>query len=344
MSLLHDHVPVIDLTGLPDPASAEPPSSAGRLAAARIGEACRAHGFFYVSHHGIDAALIARLDRLARAFFALPEADKLRWPMRDGGRAWRGYFQTGGELTSGRPDWKEGLYLGTELPSDDPRVRAGTRLHGANLWPDVPGLRETVLSYLDAATAVGQRVLGGIALSLDLPADYFRSRWTADPLVLLRLFNYPAVAPDIDDMQAPWGVGEHTDYGLLTLLYQDDSGGLEVRTRRGWIEAPPLPGTLVCNIGDMLDRMTAGLYRSTPHRVRLNRGARDRLSIPLFLDPAFDSRVSPIAGLPAAEDDSASRWDASNVHVFAGTYREYMMGKVGKVGKVFPELGATVLP
>lgn len=341
MSLIHDHVPVIDVSGLHDPASAEAPSPAGRMAAARIGEACRAHGFFYVSHHGVDAALIARVDRLSREFFALPEADKLRWPMADGGRAWRGYFRTGGELTSGRPDWKEGLYLGTELPTDDPRVVAATPLHGANLWPEVPGLREAVLAYLAAVTALGQRVLGGVALSLDLPADYFLARHTADPLVLLRLFNYPAVPAHSADVDAPWGVGEHTDYGLLTLLYQDDSGGLEVRTQRGWIAAPPLPGTLVCNIGDMLDRMTAGLYRSTPHRVKLNRGVRDRLSVPLFLDPSFDARVQPIAGLPPAEDDSGTRWDASNVHVFTGTYGDYLMGKVGQV---FPELRAAVLP
>ncbi|MFX1680535.1 2-oxoglutarate and iron-dependent oxygenase domain-containing protein [Mitsuaria sp. CC2] len=340
MSLLHDRVPVIDISGLHDPASADPASPGGHRAALQIGEACRAHGFFYVSHHGVDPALIERLDRLARVFFALPEAQKQRWPMGDGGRAWRGYFSAGGELTSGRPDWKEGLYLGAELPPEDPRVLAGTPLHGANLWPDVPGLRDTVLEYLAAVTAVGQRVLGGIALSLDLPPAYFLTHVTADPLVLLRLFNYPVV-PDAAEVDAPWGVGERTDYGLLTLLYQDDSGGLEVHGRRGWIEAPPLPGTFVCNIGDMLDRMTAGLYRSTPHRVKLNRGAHDRLSVPLFLDPSFTSRVQPIPGLPPAEDDSASRWDASNLHVFAGTYGEYLMGKVGKV---FPELGASVLP
>jgi len=139
---------------------------------------------------------------------------------------------------------------------------------------------------------------------------------------------------------AQWGVGEHTDYGLLTLLRQDDVGGLQVKTREGWIEAPPLPHSFVCNIGDMLDRMTGGLYRSTPHRVRLNTSGRDRLSFPFFFDPAFDARVQPIEGLPQADDDSATRWDRANPHVFDGTYGDYLLGKVGKV---FPQLRDQVL-
>ncbi|HET7798697.1 MAG TPA: 2-oxoglutarate and iron-dependent oxygenase domain-containing protein, partial [Nevskia sp.] len=217
--------------------------------AVQIAAACRTHGFFYAADHGVDPALISRLDRLSRRFFALPLEQKLLWRMALGGRAWRGYFPAGGELTAGQPDWKEGLYLGTELPDDDPRVRAGTPLHGRNLLPTGVGLEafdETILAYIDAVTRLGQRLLEGIALSLGLPADYFAARYTADPLVLFRIFNYPASTPEVD---APWGVGEHTDYGLLTLLLQDANGGLQVRTPRGWTEAPPLENTFVCNIG-----------------------------------------------------------------------------------------------
>jgi polar amino acid transport system ATP-binding protein len=258
--------------------------------------------------------------------------------MSDGGRAWRGYFRAGGELTSGRPDWKEGLYLGTELGVDHPLVRAGTPLHGPNLWPDTPpGLRETVLAYIDAGAAVCATVLRGVALSLALPADYFEQRYTREPLLLFRIFNYPSrPAPE----SAAWGVGEHTDYGLLTLLYQDDTGGLEVHTPQGWIDAPPVPGTFVCNLGDMLDRMTRGLYRSTPHRVRLNVSGRDRISFPLFFDPNFFATPAAIEGLPAATDDRATRWDGASVHEFRGTYGDYLLRKVGKV---FPDLGEAVL-
>jgi isopenicillin N synthase-like dioxygenase len=179
----------------------------------------------------------------------------------------------------------------------------------------------------------------GVAVSLDLPEDYFAGGYTAEPTVLFRIFHYPPAPAHGDD----WGVGEHTDYGLLTLLLQDDNGGLQVKTPRGWIDAPPVPGTFVCNIGDMLDRMTRGVYRSTPHRVR-NRAGRDRLSLPFFFDPNWTAEVRPIDA-PALQgittiDDRAERWDGQSIHAFRGTYGEYLLGKVAKV---FPELRAEVL-
>jgi isopenicillin N synthase-like dioxygenase len=181
----------------------------------------------------------------------------------------------------------------------------------------------------------------GIALSLSLDEAYFARTYTADPTVLFRVFHYPpARAPENQNGDGEWGVGEHTDYGLLTLLAQDDCGGLQVKGQGGWIEAPPIAGTLVCNIGDMLDRLTGGFYRSTPHRVR-NVSGRDRLSFPLFFDPAFAAVIEPLpAHAAAARDDSTERWDRANVHVFEGTYGDYLLAKVGKV---FPELGAQVL-
>lgn len=309
--------------------------------AARIGAACRVHGFFYITGHGVDEALVQRLEDLSRRFFAQDEPTKMRWRMALGGRAWRGYFPLAGELTSGRPDWKEGLYLGTELSADHPRVRAGTPVHGPNLFPDIEGLRDTVLAYIDAVTQLGHRLMEGIALSLGLPAGYFAERYTADPLILFRIFNYPTQAVP-EGMDVPWGVGEHTDYGLLTILRQDTVGGLQVRTPDGWIEAPPIAQSFVCNIGDMLDRMTGGLYKSTPHRVTRNTSGRDRLSFPLFFDPNFEARVQRIEGLAgaAAEDDSARRWDRANVHAFNGRYGDYLLAKVSKV---FPQLRNEVL-
>ena len=214
-------LPVVDVSSLVG--GAGPP--VGEVAAA-IGAACRESGFFYVGGHGVPGELIARLDAASRAFFALPEEDKLEIAMARGGRAWRGFFPLGAELTSGRPDRKEGLYFGRELGPDDPRVRAGTPLHGANLFPrQVPQLRAAVLAYLDRLTATAQAVLSGVALSLGLAADHFATRYTADPTILFRIFHYPPAVPDPDD----WGVGEHTDYGLITLLLQDANGGLQVR-------------------------------------------------------------------------------------------------------------------
>src|SRR5262249_36272911 len=147
---------------------------------------------------------------------------------------------------------KEGLYFGAELPADNSLVRAGTPLHGPNLFPpELPDFRETVLAYMAALTQLGHRLMAGLALGLGLKESYFADHGTAEPLVLFRIFNYP---PPADP--ALWGVGEHTDYGLLTILLQDDAGGLEVKSRSRWVAAPPVPGSFVCNIGDMLDRMT----------------------------------------------------------------------------------------
>ncbi|MGJ7508632.1 isopenicillin N synthase family dioxygenase [Variovorax sp. GT1P44] len=328
-------MPVIDVSAL----VADAP---GRNdVAAQIGAACRAHGFFYVTGHGVDEALVERLEGLSRRFFALDEATKMQWRMALGGRAWRGYFPLGGELTSGRPDWKEGLYLGTELSDDHPLVRSRTPVHGPNLFPEIEGFRDTVLAYIDAVTKLGHRLMEGIALSLGLPATYFAERYTAVPLILFRIFNYPTQSVP-EGMDVHWGVGEHTDYGLLTILHQDDVGGLQVRTPEGWIEAPPVPHSFVCNIGDMLDRMTGGIYKSTPHRVTCNTSGRDRLSFPLFFDPNFEARVQRIDGLVGADaqDDSAVRWDRANVHAFNGRYGDYLLAKVSKV---FPQLRDEVL-
>jgi len=327
-------VPVIDVSAL---VAGTP---AREAVAAEIGRACRAEGFFYVTGHGVEASTCDRPVAASRRFFALDQATKMQWRMSLGGRAWRGYFPAGGELTSGRPDWKEGLYLGAELPDDDPRVLSRTPLHGRNLFPTVPGFREAVLDYLDALTRLGHALMEGVALSLGLDAGYFAGRYTADPLILFRIFNYPSrPAPG---REVRWGVGEHSDYGLLTILWQDDVGGLQVKTPDGWVDAPPSPGSFVCNIGDMLDRMTGGLYRSTPHRVALNTSGRDRLSMPFFFDPHFEARVRPIEGLTpsAAAQDRAARWDGANIHAFDGTYGDYLLGKVSRV---FPELRREVL-
>ncbi|EGG18616.1 oxidoreductase [Cavenderia fasciculata] len=306
--------------------------------AKEINDACKRHGFFYIAGHGIEEELIDRLDSVSRQFFALDEQEKLKIRMELGGSAWRGYFPLGGELTSNRPDWKEGLYFGTELQDTHPLVVSKTPVHGRNLFPDesmVPTMSQIVLEYIEKVTQLGHVVMEAIALSLGVPSDYFYSLYTQDPLILFRIFNYRSqVIPD--GMDVRWGVGEHTDYGLLTILYQDDIGGLQVKVGgEGWIKAPPIKNTFVCNIGDMLDRMTGGLYKSTPHRVALNTSGRHRLSFPLFFDPNFFTQVQPIDGISIGQDDSHQRWDKSNVHEFQGTYGDYL---INKVSQVFPQL------
>jgi isopenicillin N synthase-like dioxygenase len=295
-------LPVIDISAL------VAGTSARHGVAAEIGEACREFGFFYIVGHGVEEDLQERLERFSREFFAQPVDRKLEIRMSRGGRAWRGYFPLGDELTSGRPDLKEGIYFGAELPAGHPAP-----MHGPNLFPTHPaGLRETVLTYLDAMTTLGHTLMGGIALSLGLDESYFFDRYTADPLILFRIFNYPLAGAPSDS----WGVGEHTDYGLLTILKQDGNGGLQVKSPSGWLNAVPIPGSFVCNIGDMLDRLTAGEYRSTPHRV-IPSARADRLSWPFFFDPNFDAEIESV-----------------------GRYGDYLLAKVGNV---FPELRRDVL-
>jgi isopenicillin N synthase-like dioxygenase len=303
--------------------------------AAAIDAACRQVGFFSVVGHDVDPDLQDRLDSLARQFFDRPRAEKNEIAMAGGGRAWRGWFPVGGELTDGVPDDKEGLYFGAELGPAHPRFRARTPMHGPNLFPRHPKeLQEVVLSYMGEMTGLGQTILSGIGLGLGLGRSWFSDHLTADPLTLFRIFRYPA---STEPIPGGWGVAEHTDYGLLTILGQDANGGLQVRTPEGWIDVSPRPGRIVCNLGDMLERLTGGRYRSTPHRVR-NTGPADRLSFPFFLDPSWDATVDrlPIIERPV-DDDAGHRWDHMSVHGFEGTYGDYILSKVGKV---FPDLAA----
>lgn len=312
-------------------------TSSRNAVARQIQGACRDLGFFYVIGHGLAPSLMRDIDVYARTFFALPDDQKMQIAMTKGGRAWRGFFPVGAELTSGLADNKEGLYFGSELPLSDPRVISGKPLHGPNLFPSqVPQLRTAVLDYLDAATRASHALMRGLALGLGLDAGYFHAQYTSDPTILFRIFHYPGVAHE----NSEWGVGEHTDYGLLTLLAQDDIGGLQVKTLAGWIDAPPIPGSLICNIGDMLDRLTGGIYRSTPHRVR-NTSGQSRISFPFFFDPNFDAEIVPLPGrASSAIDDRSARWDRASLHEFNGTYGDYLLAKVSKV---FPKLRRDVI-
>lgn len=308
-------LPVIDLSG-------DAPASV----ADRIDDACRRYGFFVVTGHGIDPSLLHRLEHAAREFFERPTVEKAAIAMPLAGTAWRGWFPAGDELTAGVPDGKEGIYFGEELPVDHPRVAAGVPLHGRNLFPAEPAdLRPAVVGVMEQLTHLGHRLLSAMALGLGLDPDWFSRGLTAEPTVLFRIFHYPE-AGTVD--RARWGVAEHTDYGLLTILRQDDVGGLQVCIDEDgwdtWIDVPPVADAFVCNLGDMLERMTGGLYRSTRHRVVAP--PRSRLSFPFFFDPSWDAVVEPIPGL--------GRSDAGECAA-DGTYGDYL---TAKVARVFPHL------
>ena len=306
---------------------------ADRNAATRIDAACREVGFFAVP---LDASLQPLRDELiaiATEFFALPEAEKAHVSMGVGGTAWRGWFPLGGELTSGVPDRKEGYYYGAQLPPD-PRP-----MHGSNIWPTRPaGMEHAVTAWMAAMEALGQRVLRLMAQGLQQPGDLFERELTAQPTELFRIFRYP---PHPTGDTNTWGVAEHTDYGLLTMLATDGTPGLEVNSHGEWIPAPADADLVICNLGDMLDRLTGGRYRSTPHRVR-NHAGHDRYSLPYFLDPGWDAVVEPLTFADQFDVSVAhqARWDKANLGEISGTYGRWLSAKVGKV---FPALASEVL-
>ncbi len=300
-----------------------------------IRDACAEYGFFCIRNHGVSLELQARLEKLSHEFFALPESQKLSISMNQGGRAWRGFFPVGGELTSGKPDLKEGLYIGEELEPTDPRVARGWPLHGANLFPDsaIPQLRATVLEYTSQLTDLSHTIMEAISLGLDQEADFFHRQYTARPTPLFRIFHYPPITAE-NESSFPWGVGEHTDYGLLTILKQDQIGGLEVKVGETWIPVPPVSNVFVCNVGDMLDFLSRGKYLSAPHRVK-NTSGKSRYSYPFFFDPDFAAQVTPLPASGNEEPRRRQRWDHQDLHAFQGTYGEYLLDKVAKV---FPDL------
>ena len=252
------------------------------------------HGFFYVVGHGVpaDGAGVAST-ALAREFFAWPDVEKAAIAMARGGRAWRGWFPVGGELTSGAPDLKEGLYFGQELRPDDPRSCAGLPLHGPNLFP-ATGRRGCATRCSSTSTPSPRSGTGCCAASRARSGSTTRGSTATSPPTRSCCSASSTTRRCPATRGRRWSVGEHTDYGL----HHDPrprtrSGGLEVRGRDGWIAAPPIPDAFVVNLGDMLERMTGGGYRSTPHRVRNTTGRRSPL-VPAVPRPGVGRRGAPI--------------------------------------------------
>ena len=282
-------LPVIDIAGLSSPDLAD-----RKAVAARLRAACLHNGFFYISNHGVDETLVGDVLAEAAAFFALPpetkaEVDKSR------SRANRGYEPLQGQtLEPGAPpDLKEGYYIGPEHAPDDARVLAGLFNHGPNQWPaSRPRFQPVMQAYLDVMMTLAARMMGGIALSLDLPEDYF-APYCRDAMGTVRLLHYPPQPPQGNPAQM--GAGAHTDFGGLTLLRQHEIGGLQVwdQASGGWIHADPLPATFVVNLGDMIARWTNDHYRSTLHRV-VNISGKERYSVPFFYTGNYAHEVACI--------------------------------------------------
>ena len=302
-------IPVVDMRML----SSDGPDKA--IAAAVLAEACERIGFFYAVSHPVPDTVIKDAFAYSKLFFDLPDDAKQALAVDD---CQRGYRQSGTITLPGNPpDKKEVFEFGVDLPLDHPHVRAGKPMHGPNQWPVLPGFRAAMEAYCDAVTALGHMLLPGFALGLGLAEDYF-APLHRDPAILWRLMRYPPTPREAGQ----FGTAPHTDFGTLTLLMQDDQGGLELRTRSGeWIEAPYIPGSFVVNIGDLMAFWTNDRFTSTAHRVT-NRSEAERYSIPMFFNPDFDTVVEC---LPAcATDENPPRYEP----IHYGTYVETLTGRI----------------
>ena len=290
-----ESVPVIDLDGGPEATNAQK-----MRIASDIHDACRNIGFFYIENHGIGDSLIADQFAWTRRFFDLPLDRKMAIHMRNSPTT-AGYEPLAEQQLDSQdpsaenapPDLKESYYCGMEIPDEHAFAKRYVRGIGHNQWPStLPGFRDQMVRYHRELRRLGDHLLSLIALSLDLEENWF-ARHHDWPASVLRLLRYPPHPENAEFNQI--GAGAHTDWGGITLLAQDDAEGLEVLNAADeWVAAPPVHGTFVVNLGDLMSRWTNGIYRSNMHRVLNSRSGEERYSVPFFHSPRFDAVIEPV--------------------------------------------------
>ena len=278
-----DAIPVIDIAGITQDASA----AAAQQGVEAIAKACREWGFFQIINHGVPDDLIEMVWHQTRTFFAGP-GDAKKAVLRTRGNPW-GYYNN--ELTKNQRDKKEVFDFTTDGP--DP-------IYGAeNRWPDAgTEFRDTMRTYLDACTGLSLTLLEAFCVGLNLPADFMQDDFAGNHTGFMRLNYYPVTDPLVNTNSrelpdADMGVHHHTDAGALTVLLQDDVGGLQVHRDGYWHDVPSVPGAFVINTGDMMQVWSNDVYMAAIHR-GLPMHKRDRYSIPFFFNPAAATIVSPL--------------------------------------------------
>ena len=277
--------------------------AAGRRAVAEeVRNACQTIGFLYLRNHGVPETSIAATLAAAHRFFNLPEQVRLDPDILTTPTRTRGYMTLGSRhyAGTGAPDLMEAFKVQQELPPDDPDIVTGGRGHELNRWPiGEAAFRATVLAYFDAMTRLSHALLRAFALALELEEDYFLASFRK-PQTQLSLLHYPPQPPAAPEDE--YGIRPHADATAFTILYQDEVGGLQVQSANGgWIHAPPIPGTYVINIGDMMARWTNDRFASTKHRV-FNRSGRERYSLPFFGIPDYDAVVECLPTCQSADN------------------------------------------
>lgn len=284
----------------------------------QIDQACRELGFFYVVGHGISEIQFEHMKTTAREFFSLPIEDKMKISIEKSANH-RGWGALNAEKLdpNGAVDCKETFDMALDLPLSHPQVQRCPELYGPNQYPESPSFVQSVNQHYQSSLDVGLKLLKAMALALGEDEDFF-VRYFSYPVSVLRLIQYPVQTEHTN------GAGAHTDYGCITLLYQDNSGGLQVQNVDGdWIDAVPVEGSLVVNIGDLMQRWTNGIYQSTAHRVTSPISGSERFSMPFFVEPNFDTPVEALSscvkekGEKLFEDTTAGDWILSR---FSDTY------------------------
>lgn len=283
----HFEIPIVDFTGV-----MEGNPAAKKATAKQVREACLVHGFFYLTGHGIPQKFIDNAFAASRKFYSIPDDQKTDVYIN---QDFRGHApltlvtEIGGVKQSGRG---ETFTFAPELPKNDPSILAKEFMCAPNLWPKaMPEFRDIAYGYYETIAHLGQKILRVLAISLDIPESFFTDKFVK-PVSQCVFLHYPPI-PDTAEKNAVSGP-EHTDWGTLTVLYQDNCGGLQVRDRTAqvWVDAPPIEGHFVVNIGDMVERWSNNRYVSTPHRV-INRSGKERYSIATFMNPTSGCVVDP---------------------------------------------------
>ncbi len=263
----------------------------------RLRDAAHHVGFFYLINHGIDEQIIENANRSAEAFFQLPLEEKVAVHMVNSPH-FRGYTNLYDEITRDAPDRREQFdympeypaYPLEEIPVDEPWLR----LQGPNQWPEaLPQLKEHLLTLQKAQTEVAKELLRAFALALGQPEDIFAPTLANKPSVLSKAIHYPGISGEEQ------GVGPHKDSGYLTFVSQDEVSGLEVLKGDEWVLAPPIKGSFVVNIGELLEVASHGYLKATYHRVQAPPKGVDRYSLAFFLTSQLDVTV-PLLDLPEA--------------------------------------------
>jgi len=275
-------IPVVDISALYGNDAA-----AKKAVAARIGAACDDIGFFYVVNHNVPVGTIDHAVAMADKFFKQPEAERLKVKSDKNNR---GYREVGDVVhRNGKPSARDNFDIGFPVTADDPEVKAGTPLYAPNVWPDLPGFREALEAYYGETYKLGMKILEGFALYLGKEESFFTRHFTK-PVADMVINHYWGTAGlHISDQAS----GPHTDHGIVTILWQDSLGGLEVMGKDGnWISVTPLRGSYVINIGELMKRWTNGRFKATVHRV-VHLQDKSRYSMPLFCNPNFRTIVDP---------------------------------------------------